>query len=296
MMIQSRCVGWQALLPGVEVERPELPTAAAPSLGDIAQPEPPPRPPRPGDADFVGPLPAPRAAEPSRGDLPAEDNAKRPYSPIDDVDTLQNVLDWLGWIPGLGIFAEAANAGISFNRGDNRRGWLHIAGIIPLGRYGVKAGRVTGRATRRVSRSRLKGRQKTFSKGSRISNEILKTKPKYGRDPKKWMNEGGQITITKDGVWRYTSRQGVSINYPGGYPDFKSAGFVRQEVDIGRFRNYSYDFRKANKLTGGLKDSARNTWHHHQDGKTLQEVPRKIHRQFTHEGGMSITRKRRDVT
>ena len=31
-----------------------------------------------------------------------------------------------------------------------------------------------------------------------------------------------------------------------------------------------------------------NTWHHHQDGKTLQAVDRAMHRQFTHRGGISI--------
>lgn len=31
-----------------------------------------------------------------------------------------------------------------------------------------------------------------------------------------------------------------------------------------------------------------STWHHYQDAKTMQEVPRYIHQQFTHRGGMSI--------
>ncbi|WP_405083679.1 HNH endonuclease [Pantoea ananatis] len=29
-----------------------------------------------------------------------------------------------------------------------------------------------------------------------------------------------------------------------------------------------------------------NTWHHHENGITMQEVPKKIHRRFTH-GGVS---------
>lgn len=33
------------------------------------------------------------------------------------------------------------------------------------------------------------------------------------------------------------------------------------------------------------------TWYHHQDGKTLQEVPTKIHTQFTHRGGFSISKR-----
>ena len=30
------------------------------------------------------------------------------------------------------------------------------------------------------------------------------------------------------------------------------------------------------------------TWHHHQDGKTMILVDKKVHREFTHAGGVSI--------
>ena len=30
-----------------------------------------------------------------------------------------------------------------------------------------------------------------------------------------------------------------------------------------------------------------NTWHHHEDLKTLQEVNKSIHAEFTHRGGVS---------
>ncbi|WMJ72146.1 HNH endonuclease [Cytophagaceae bacterium ABcell3] len=31
-----------------------------------------------------------------------------------------------------------------------------------------------------------------------------------------------------------------------------------------------------------------NTWHHHQNLRTMQEVPQKIHARFTHYGARSI--------
>ncbi|MCD2206651.1 HNH endonuclease [Listeria booriae] len=34
-----------------------------------------------------------------------------------------------------------------------------------------------------------------------------------------------------------------------------------------------------------------NTWHHHQDGETLQEVNKEIHKDYTHRGGMSLKKK-----
>ncbi|WP_445375112.1 HNH endonuclease [Photorhabdus tasmaniensis] len=30
-----------------------------------------------------------------------------------------------------------------------------------------------------------------------------------------------------------------------------------------------------------------NTWHHHENGRTMQEVPKNIHKPFTHRGGVS---------
>ncbi|MBK9258450.1 MAG: HNH endonuclease [Polyangiaceae bacterium] len=32
------------------------------------------------------------------------------------------------------------------------------------------------------------------------------------------------------------------------------------------------------------------TWHHHQDGKTMQLIERNVHRDFFHTGGMATTR------
>ncbi|HFR3505406.1 HNH endonuclease [Streptococcus suis] len=48
------------------------------------------------------------------------------------------------------------------------------------------------------------------------------------------------------------------------------------------FETRAKDFSKAGK------SGPENTWHHHQNGKTLQLVDRKIHRRFTHRGGISI--------
>ncbi|NQK93772.1 HNH endonuclease [Streptococcus suis] len=53
---------------------------------------------------------------------------------------------------------------------------------------------------------------------------------------------------------------------------------------INGFETRAKDFSKAGK------SDPENTWHHHQDGKTLQLVDRKIHRRFTHRGGISIKR------
>ena len=90
-------------------------------------------------------------------------------------------------------------------------------------------------------------------------------------------------------MWKYTNKDGVTVKYNNGYPNFKEAGQVKQEVYIGGFKDYRNDFELADELApNGPRDSINNTWHHNEDGKTLQEVDKFIHKEFTHRGGMSI--------
>lgn len=78
------------------------------------------------------------------------------------------------------------------------------------------------------------------------------------------------------------------------FPDFKSAGLVRQEVPIGEFNRYDIDFAKADELAPNGTKLDENTWHHHQDLTTMQEVSKEMHRRFRHMGGMSLAKKLKD--
>ncbi|MFR3730498.1 HNH endonuclease [Lacrimispora sp.] len=132
------------------------------------------------------------------------------------------------------------------------------------------------------------GAGKSFKQGDSIPKNILDTKPKNSPNPEKWLNNGGKVEIEND-VWKYTNKDGVTVKYNNGYPNFKEAGQVKQEVDIGEFKDYRTDFERADELApNGPRDSINNTWHHNEDGKTLQEVGKSIHKEFTHRGGMSI--------
>jgi len=119
-----------------------------------------------------------------------------------------------------------------------------------------------------------------------LTKDILKNKPKYSPNPKKWLNRGGKITVDEYNVWTYINSDGVSVKYINGYPDYKSAGLVVQEVDIGEFKNRKHDANKANALAPNGPRGNDNVWHHSEDGKTLQEISNKIHKQFTHQGGI----------
>ncbi|MDY0943333.1 HNH endonuclease [Priestia megaterium] len=130
----------------------------------------------------------------------------------------------------------------------------------------------------------------------KFTEEQLSTKPPYSRDPEKWQKKGGKIEIGEEGIWTYIDWDipPNQVSYPGGFPDFKSAGLVRQEVPIGEFNRYDIDFAKADELAPNGPKLDENTWHHHQDLTTMQEVNKEMHRRFRHMGGMSLARKLKD--
>ncbi|MDI1429801.1 HNH endonuclease [Polyangium sorediatum] len=74
---------------------------------------------------------------------------------------------------------------------------------------------------------------------------------------------------------------------PEGYPDFKAAGVVKKEVKINQTGNRRADDRLANKEAGLTETPEGYTWHHHQDGKTMQLVPKDIHGATGHTGGVA---------
>ena len=113
----------------------------------------------------------------------------------------------------------------------------------------------------------------------------------------KWKSKGGQVKPNKDGSVTYTRKDGVSVNYnKDGYPDFSP--FAKESVSVDNLRGDHYhDFIAANKKIGvdGKTPEAGYTWHHHEDGKTMQLVPTSVHNVrsggFGHAGGVSNSKK-----
>ena len=128
-----------------------------------------------------------------------------------------------------------------------------------------------------------------------LSNpDLLRTKPKNSPDARKWLDKGGSIEVDTSKIppeWTYTDWEGNTIRYVDGFPDFKSAGFVDQEVRLkDGFDTRSKDFSRADKLAEKPK-APDATWHHHEDGETLQEIKTRIHARFTHRGGFSLRKR-----
>jgi hypothetical protein len=118
----------------------------------------------------------------------------------------------------------------------------------------------------------------------------LTPKPKYSPDPAKWRSKGGRIDVLPNGFWKYTDHEGNEVIYEPDEPNFET--YARQQVDIEDMQgDCTSDFVKADEKATlgpvGPKEDT-NTWHHKNNLRTMQEVPRKIHSRFTHYGARSI--------
>jgi hypothetical protein len=136
---------------------------------------------------------------------------------------------------------------------------------------------------------------------SDITKELMATKPMNSRLPEKWYAKGGTISIDEKGTWMYTNKEGISVSYPNGYPDFSpySHPTIKPvEIKVASPKNNKKDFENANSEAGLRKDSdppvpSKNeppegyTWHHHEDGKTMVLVEDDVHDEFKHTGGQS---------
>jgi RHS repeat-associated protein len=71
-----------------------------------------------------------------------------------------------------------------------------------------------------------------------------------------------------------------------GYPDFSSVAI--KSVKITPTGNRNKDRRAANKAAGVTSQPADTVWHHHQDGVTMQLLPREIHARTGHSGGIAV--------
>ncbi|HQU46029.1 MAG TPA: HNH endonuclease [Pirellulales bacterium] len=71
-----------------------------------------------------------------------------------------------------------------------------------------------------------------------------------------------------------------------GFPDFSSVS--KKTVKIKQTGSRTADFAEANKAAGLKSTPEGYTWHHHQDGTTMQLVPRDVHRATGHTGGFAL--------
>jgi RHS repeat-associated protein len=73
-----------------------------------------------------------------------------------------------------------------------------------------------------------------------------------------------------------------------GFPDFSKVAI--KTVQINQTGNNQKDFPAANRVAGLPGTPRGYSWHHHQDGRTMQLVPTGIHRATGHTGGAAFSR------
>ena len=79
--------------------------------------------------------------------------------------------------------------------------------------------------------------------------------------------------------------EGVGFD-SAGFPDFSPYATKTVEIDMAGDREE--DEKKANEVAGLEKTPKEDTWHHHQDLKTMQLVPADLHNAVRHTGGVAI--------
>ena len=144
-------------------------------------------------------------------------------------------------------------------------------------------------------------------KGKPNINPPTPRKPRLPEKDGHWLGDRGnsEWVSNKPDVNRYTGGEPVPFN--NNYPDFSK--WSQKDVKIPNMTgDNGPDFRAADKILArdkGLlkKDGTPNvaaaeryrrnnklTWHHHQDGTTMQLVPEDLHGNIPHTGGGSLSR------
>ncbi|GIG60587.1 hypothetical protein Lfu02_49590 [Longispora fulva] len=80
---------------------------------------------------------------------------------------------------------------------------------------------------------------------------------------------------------------------PDGYPNFSQyqwVGIPQVEFDPTFTGDRAKDDAIANRKAGIEDTPDGYTWHHHQDGRTMQLVPTDIHEAVRHAGGVAIVK------
>jgi A nuclease of the HNH/ENDO VII superfamily with conserved WHH len=114
-----------------------------------------------------------------------------------------------------------------------------------------------------------------------------------------WLDSGRRVDVNPDASITYINRHGIGVRYADGAPDFKP--FMNHPSGVRQTRiemsgDNPLDFRRANEAVGhpewGARPPPGYSWHHHEDGHTMQLVRSDVHTEFTHRGGAALARAR----
>lgn len=80
-----------------------------------------------------------------------------------------------------------------------------------------------------------------------------------------------------------------------GYPDFSPYAIKRVVLDGGQKGNRTTDFTNANAKAGLNSTPNGYTWHHNEDGITMELIPTSIHQAARHTGGVAVLKEAKAI-
>jgi hypothetical protein len=145
---------------------------------------------------------------------------------------------------------------------------------------------------RKVSRDARAAGKKTIASAEKLL-EAAKVKPIAGRLPVNHRYAGKAVPARK--LPKKYRKKGLHFTEDG-YPDFapyaQELPSGKKQVQVKLSGDRDADIRAANKAVGLKRTPKGYTWHHHQDGTTMQLVPRDLHTNLRHTGGAAHYRHR----
>ena len=210
--------------------------------------------------------------------------------------------------------SDVVGAGMSLARGDWIGAGLSLISVIPYAGDAIGKTAKGARALKRMNdlRKRIDAAiglvQRLKSKAGKRAAEAIKAKRKAEaakraerarviQDCDPPANPWG-TNLPKEGKWKgdkgdseWTAPDGQKVKYKEGYPDFSNHAKHSVEIDVKG--NHSTDFTGADEAVRkklgdpNWERPDTHTWHHKEDGVTMELVPKEIHNAAKHKGGVS---------
>lgn len=193
------------------------------------------------------------------------------------------IMDLAGMLPGAGIPIDVLNAGWYELEGKHVAAGTSLAGAVPLWGWGATGGKFVRRAARSWDEIAA-GLRTTPGITLERSKEIAQAAREKGLRIKNSHLAGQRHPET-----------GVPFR-ESGFPDFSAYADAAAEkfgkpttVEVkGINGDYKHDFKLANKEAGFEKTPEGYTWHHVEDCRTMQLVPKGVHRATGHTGCVQL--------
>ena len=97
-----------------------------------------------------------------------------------------------------------------------------------------------------------------------------------------------KTTKNADGSATYYDKNGNKVTYnKDGYPEFSEHSIETIDDIPGMNGDYGHDSKLANEVAGFDKTPDDYVWHHVEDGKKMELIPKEVHGNFPHTGGAS---------